>query len=65
MPRKWLVDTGYCSKANLEIARDLKAEPGTGFSISAARMKHGTRSSHRRGAGFLPMPPPVSEWPGS
>ena len=40
MPRQWLADTGYCSKANLEHARALEAEHGTEFFISTGRMKH-------------------------
>lgn len=42
MPQKWLADTGHCSKANLEMARDLEAEHGTEFFISTGRMKHST-----------------------
>jgi hypothetical protein len=42
MPRKWLADTGYCSKANLEMARGLAVEHGTEFFISTGRMKHST-----------------------
>lgn len=40
MPGKWLADTGYCSKANLEEARRLEEEHGTEFFISTRRMKH-------------------------
>lgn len=40
MPDKWLADTGYCSKANLEQARGLEGEHGTEFFISTGRMKH-------------------------
>lgn len=40
MPKKWLADTGYCSKANLEAARGLEVEHGTEFFISTGRMKH-------------------------
>ena len=40
MPEKWLADTGYCSKANLEAARGLAVEHGTEFFISTGRMKH-------------------------
>ncbi len=40
MPKQWLADTGYCSKANLEHARELETEHGTEFFISTGRMKH-------------------------
>ncbi|GAA1357882.1 hypothetical protein GCM10009596_09850 [Arthrobacter rhombi] len=42
MPGQLLADAGYCSKANLEHARNLEAEHGTGFLISTRRMKHST-----------------------
>lgn len=40
MPTQWLADTGYCSNANLEHARDLEVEHGTEFFISTGRVKH-------------------------
>ena len=40
MPKQWLADTGYCSKANLEAARGLAVEHDTEFFISTGRMKH-------------------------
>lgn len=42
MPGQWLADAGYCSKANLEHARNLQDQHGTGFLISTRRMKHST-----------------------
>ena len=40
VPRQWLADTAYCSKANLDHARGLEVEHGTEFFISTGRMKH-------------------------
>ena len=40
MPKQWLADTGYCSKANLDHTRELETEHSTEFFISTGRMKH-------------------------
>ncbi|MGP9838284.1 IS1182 family transposase [Arthrobacter sp. 179] len=42
MPRQLLADAGYCSKANLEHARNLQEGHGTEFLISTRRIKHST-----------------------
>lgn len=42
-PRRWLMDAGYCSKANLAEVADLEDRHDTEFFIAPGRIKHGEK----------------------
>lgn len=42
-PKQWLMDAGYCSKANLAEVAQLEKEHATEFFIATGRIKHGEK----------------------